>query len=504
MSRSVTLTVNPAFRVAPVRRRTFGSFVEHLGRCVYTGIHEPTHPTADEDGFRTDVLDLVRELGVSSVRYPGGNFVSGYRWEDGVGPVEQRPRRHDLAWHSTEPNTVGLDEFMTWARKAEVEPMYAVNLGTRGVEEALEVLEYANAPEGTTLSDQRAANGHPEPYKISMWCLGNEMDGPWQTGHKTAEEYARTATEAARAMRMEDPSLELVVCGSSSSSMPTFGAWENTVLTESYDLVDMVSAHAYYAEHDGDQASFLASADDMDYFIDSVVATADHVRAKLKRDKRIMISFDEWNVWYQDRAESRPPSGDDWPVAPVLLQDVYSAMDAVVVGDLLISLLRHSDRVASASLAQLVNVIAPIMTEPGGRAWKQSTFHPFALTSRYAKGEVLQVAVDGPRFDNDRFGSSTAADAVATWDEENGDLVLFVADRDPAEQIDLDVDLAAFGELELVQAQTLHNDDPYAANTADAPETVAPVDNGSVALQDGRLTGTLPAISWSVIRLHRA
>lgn len=503
MSPTVTLTLNPAFRVAPVRRRTFGAFVEHLGRCVYTGIHEPGHPTADEHGFRGDVLELTRELGVSSVRYPGGNFVSGFKWEDGIGPARDRPARHDLAWHSTEPNTVGLDEFMDWARKAEVEPMYAVNLGTRGVEEALDVLQYANAPQGIALSDERAANGHPEPHGIRMWCLGNEMDGPWQTGHKTAEEYARVATEAARAMRQEDPDLELIACGSSSSQMPTFGAWEATVLTEAYEFVDMISAHAYYAEKDDDQASFLASADDMDYFIDSVVATADHVRAKLKADKRIMISFDEWNVWYQHRAESRPPSGDDWPVAPVLLEDTYTAMDAVVFGNLLISLLRHSDRVASASLAQLVNVIAPIMTEPGGGAWKQTTFHPFALTSRHAKGEVLDVRLDSPRFANERFGDSASGDAVATWDEESGALTLFLANRDAAQTLQLDADLASFGELELLEALTLHHEDPYAANTKDAPDTVAPQANDTVRLEDGVLRGELPAISWSIVRLGR-
>ena len=503
MSSQVTLTLNPAFRVAPVRRRTFGAFVEHLGRCVYTGIYEPDHPAADEDGFRSDVLALTRELGVSSVRYPGGNFVSGYRWEDGIGPVEDRPARHDLAWHSTEPNTVGLDEFMAWARKAEVEPMYAVNLGTRGIEEALDVLQYANAPQGIALADERAANGNPEPHGIRMWCLGNEMDGPWQIGHKNAEEYARVATETARAMRMEDPDLELIACGSSNSQMPTFGAWENTVLTEAYDFVDMISAHVYYSEKDGDQASFLASADDMDHFIDAVVATADHVRAKLKREKRIMISFDEWNVWYQHRAESRPPSGDDWPVAPVLLEDIYSAMDAVVFGNLLISLLRHSDRVASASLAQLVNVIAPIMTEPGGASWKQTTFHPFALTSRHARGEVLDVRLDAPTFDNARFGTSSAADAVATWDEEAGELAVFVVNRSNQEELALDADLASFGELELVEALTLHHEDPYAANTKDAPETVVPQANDSLRLEAGRLTGALPAISWSLVRLAR-
>src|SRR5690606_26946697 len=228
MPASAHLTLDPAFVVGPVRRRTFGSFVEHLGRCVYTGIHDPGHPTADADGFRQDVIDLVKELGVGTVRYPGGNFVSGYRWEDGIGPVEQRPRRLDLAWHSTDPNTVGVDEFMRWCAKADIEPMMAVNLGTRGVQEALDLLEYTNVVGGTHFADLRRSHGQEEPYRIRMWCLGNEMDGPWQIGHKTAEEYARLAKETANAMRMVDPDLELVVCGSSSSSMPTFGSWEAT------------------------------------------------------------------------------------------------------------------------------------------------------------------------------------------------------------------------------------------------------------------------------------
>ena len=412
----VTLTLDPAFRVGPVRRRTFGSFVEHLGRCVYTGIHDPGHPTADDDGFRGDVIELTRELGVSTVRYPGGNFVSGYRWEDGVGPVADRPTRLDLAWHSSDPNLVGVDEFVRWCRKSGTEPMMAVNLGTRGVQEALDLLEYCNVAGGTRLSDLRRANGAEEPHGIRMWCLGNEMDGPWQIGHKTAQEYGRLAAETARAMRMIDPDIELVACGSSGVAIPTFGEWEHVVLTEAYDQVDYISAHAYYHEEDGDLGSFLASAVDMDHFVDSVTATADAVRAHKKLDKRIHISFDEWNVWYQDRAESQPPTGADWPVAPVLLEDRYNVADAVVVGNLLISLLRHTDRVHAASLAQLVNVIAPIMTEPGGRSWRQTIFHPFAQASTYAVGDVLQVAIDAPLYETAKFGAVPVADAVATWD----------------------------------------------------------------------------------------
>lgn len=497
----VRLTLDAAFVVGPVRRRTFGSFVEHLGRCVYTGIHDPAHPTADADGFRKDVVELTRELGVSTVRYPGGNFVSGYRWEDGVGPVAERPRRLDLAWHSTDPNTVGVDEFMRWAKAADVEPMMAVNLGTRGVQEALDLLEYCNVRSGTRLSDLRVANGSPEPHDIRMWCLGNEMDGPWQIGHKTAYEYGRLAAETARAMRMVQPDLELVACGSSGVSLPTFGEWERIVLGEAYEYVDLISAHAYYWEEDGDLGSFLASAVDMDHFVDAVSATADAVRAHKKLSKRIHISFDEWNVWYLHRAESKPPVGDDWPVAPVLLEDKYNVADAVVVGNLLISLLRHTDRVHAASLAQLVNVIAPIMTEPGGRSWKQTIFHPFAQASRYASGEVLRVAIDSPTYETAKFGDAPLVDAVATRDEETGEVVLFAVNRSTGAPAVLDVDVRSMPGLSLLEASTLSNPDHTWQATADDDHSVAPRANTTAELRDGRLRVEVPPVSWNVVRL---
>ncbi|MDR2896019.1 MAG: alpha-N-arabinofuranosidase [Propionibacteriaceae bacterium] len=497
-----TITLDPAFIVGPVRPRVFGSFVEHLGRCVYGGIFEPGHPSADASGFRGDVLELTRELGVTMVRYPGGNFVSGYRWEDGVGPVDQRPKRRDLAWHSLEPNQIGVDEFMAWARLAGVEPMMAVNLGTRSVAEALDLLDYCNGPVGSTLADRRLAAGAATPYGVQLWCLGNEMDGPWQTGHKTAHEYGRLAAETGRAMKMMQPGLQLVACGSSSAAMPTFGAWEYEVLTQAYEQVDLISAHAYYCESNGDLASFLASADDMDQFIDAVTAAADAAKAAGKHSKTIGISFDEWNVWYQDRAESQPPQGDDWPVAPVLLEDHYNLADAVVVGDLLIALLRHSDRVEAACLAQLVNVIAPIMTVPGGPAWRQTIFHPFALTARHAKGQVLRLAIDSDCHDTQRFGSVAAIDAVATFDQVDGSLAVFVANRSTDQVGELAVDLSSFGELQLVEALTLHHDDPHFQATPDTQSSEFLGANETVAIEAGRLQASLPACSWSLIRLQ--
>jgi alpha-L-arabinofuranosidase len=320
--------IDPAFVVGPVRPRMFGSFVEHMGRCVYGGIYDPDHASADEDGFRQDVLDLVRELGVTMVRYPGGNFVSGYRWEDGVGPADERPARLDLAWRSTETNRFGLNEFMRWTAKAGIEPMMAMNLGTRGVLEAIDLLEYCNHPGGTRLSDLRAEHGVPEPHRVRLWCLGNELDGPWQLGGKTAAEYGRVAATTARALRQFDAGLELVACGSSNRQMPTFGAWEATVLEECYDVVDMISAHAYYEVEGDDVASFTASSVDMDRFIGDVVATADHVGAKLGSPRRIDISFDEWNVWYNKERKAKGfPVG--WPEAPRISEDDYTASAAV-------------------------------------------------------------------------------------------------------------------------------------------------------------------------------
>lgn len=490
-AKTVTLVLDPAYVVGPVRPRLFGSFVEHMGRCVYTGVFEPGHPDADGDGMREDVLALTREMGVTVVRYPGGNFVSGYRWEDGVGPVAERPARLDLAWRSLETNAFGLHEFMTWAGKAGVEPMVAVNLGTRGVQEAVDLLEYCNHPGGTALSDRRARDGRAEPYGIGLWCLGNEMDGPWQIGHKTAEEYGRLAQETGKAMKLADPSIELVACGSSNAHMPTFGSWEATVLGHCYDEADHISLHAYYGQ-DGDLGSFLASAVDMDAFIEGVVATADHVRARLGRAKRIQLSFDEWNVWYTDSFD-----GGTWQRAPRMSEDLYTAADAVVVGGLLISLLKHADRIGVACQAQLANVLAPIRTEPGGPAWRQTIFHPFALTAAYARGEALRVVLGSPTYATAKYGDVPVVDAVATRDDDG--VTVFAVNRDTARPVNLTLDLRAFPAVARAERITVAEGDLGAANTAAEPDRVRP--RRTEVPPAAPLSVVLPPVSWNVIRL---
>ena len=433
---SAEIQLDPDHHRGEVDPRLFGSFVEHLGRCVYTGIYEPGHPDADADGFRADVRDLVRELGVTVVRYPGGNFVSGYQWEDGIGPRVDRPRRLDLAWRSIESNHIGTDEFLGWSERAGVVPMMAVNLGTRGIQAAADLVEYCNHPAGTHWSELRRRYGRTDPYRVPLWCLGNEMDGPWQTGHMSATEYGRLASEAGKAMKAVDPTIELVACGSSAHSMPTFGYWESEVLERTWDVVDYLSMHAYYEEHDGDRRSFLAEGAAMDAFIDGVAATIDAVAARKRSRKRVRISFDEWNVWYMTRhqAEGTPEVDEAGP----RLEDIYSTLDAVVVGDLLVSLLNHADRIGVACLAQLVNVIAPIRTEPGGPAWRQTTFHPFATVAASARGHSLVTRVRAPEVATTRHGDVPAVAAAATHDPATGDLALFVTNR-AAEPVSVEI-----------------------------------------------------------------
>ncbi|MDP9494655.1 MAG: alpha-N-arabinofuranosidase [Actinomycetota bacterium] len=492
------LEIDPASVIAPVNPRTFGSFVEHMGRCVYTGISEPGHPTADEDGLRGDVLELVREMGVTVVRYPGGNFVSGYRWEDGVGPVKDRPVRLDPAWRTIEPNTFGLDEFSTWADKAGVEIMLALNLGTRGVQEAVDLIEYCNHGSGSPFSELRRSHGRERPYAVRTWCLGNEMDGPWQLGHKTADDYGRLASETATAMRIVDPGVELVVCGSSGFSMPTFGDWEQRVLEHTYEQINLISAHAYYDPEDSDLESFMASAVDMDRYIQKVASISDRVGAKKRSRKRIDISFDEWNVWYMSRMD---PTAE-WDRAPRLAEDLYNVADAVVVGSLLMTLLRNNDRVAVACQAQLVNAISAIRTEPEGPAWRQSIFHPFALTSRHARGEVLAALPVGPSYESGRYGKVPVVDSLSTHDRETGSLSVFSVNRSIHDRVELAIDLRAFPGYEVAECQVLADEDLHATNTQLEPDRIEPR-KAEIEFRQGRAEVTLPPISWSLLRLVR-
>lgn len=488
------------YAIGQVDRRLYGSFIEHLGRAVYGGIYEPGHPTADAKGFRRDVIDLVRRLDVPVVRYPGGNFVSGFNWEDSVGPREARPRRLDLAWGTTETNEVGLHEFVDWAKAAHTEVMYAVNLGTRGAEDARNVVEYANHRGGTYWSDLRIKNGAKDPFGIKLWCLGNEMDGPWQMGQKTAYEYGRIANEAGKLMKMVDPGIQLVACGSSAYTMPTFGAWEYEVLDQCYDQVDYVSIHRYYGNPTGDTPGFLARSMDMDAFIKTVVSICDAVGGKKHSKKKLMLSFDEWNVWYHSNAQDREiVKQDKWGQALPLLEDIYNFEDALLVGSMLITMLRNADRVKVACMAQLVNVIAPIMTRKGGGAWAQTIYWPLMQASQYGRGTALRPIVQSPTYDCSDYTDVPLLDATATLGED-GSLTIFAVNRDLTEDIQLTCDLRAFGKLQPAEHLLLHHPDVKAVNTEENLDNVKPVAGQHGKLEGGHFEMRVPRLSWNVIR----
>lgn len=483
------ISINLDKSISKIDKRLFGSFIEHLGRAVYHGIYEPTHPTANKDGFRQDVLELIKEIGVPIVRYPGGNFVSGYNWEDGTGDKAKRPKKMELAWGTVETNEVGIDEFQEWAKQVGTEVMMAVNLGTRGADEARNLLEYCNSSTPTYYADMRRNNGFEKPFDIKLWCLGNEMDGPWQICHKTAEEYARLANETAKVMKMVDDSIELVACGSSHINMPTFGTWEETVLRECYENIDYISLHNYYGNRDNDTKDYLASSMDMDSFIKTVAGICDKIKEEKKSEKQVNLSFDEWNVWFHSNEQDKEIPR--WSVAPPQLEDIYNLEDALVVGTLIITLLKHSDRVKIACLAQLVNVIAPIMTENDGRVWKQTIFYPYMHALKYAKGETLDITCECDTYDTANHKNIPYVEATATIDREAGELVIYAVNRSMTEAINLDITIPEG--VKFIEHLDVSGSDVNMTNSADEEKIYEKTVQDKDAIK-------LAPLSWNVIR----
>lgn len=492
MGKKAELIIDKNVPVSVIDERIFSSFIEHLGRAVYGGIWEPNSPLSDSEGFRRDVLDLVRELNVPMVRYPGGNFVSGYNWKDGIGPRENRPKRIDLAWRTIEPNLIGTDEFASWAKKANTSIMMAVNLGTGNMQNALDLLEYCNIESGTYYSDLRCKNASKEPYKIKTWCLGNEMDGKWQTGHKTPSEYARTAAETARSMKMLDPSIELVACGSSNSKMATFPEWERIVLSECYDDVDYISMHQYFGKTANGTPEFLATNVEMENFINSTIAAADYVKAHVRSKKTMMISFDEYNVWYHAKGQDNELM-KTLRLAPPLLEDIYTHEDALVLASMLLTILKHSDRIKIACLAQLVNVIAPIMVR-NGKAFKQTIYYPYQQIASLARGGVvLYPILKSTKFSSPSFSDVNDVDALCVYHEEKKEAVIFAVNK-----ANVALDLSITSSWDKVKPisfseMTSDLDDVNSENET----KVYPKERG---INDS-LSFTLKPYSWNVIKL---
>ncbi len=482
------VAIDASRQIAKLDRNLFGSFLEQLGRAIYTGIFEPGSAHADSNGFRTDVMEEIRGLGVPIIRWPGGNFVSGYNWLDGVGPRKDRPRVLDRAWNSLETNQFGTNEFITWCKQVGTEPLFGLNFGTGSVEMAVAQVEYCNVDKGTRWSDLRRQHGYEAPHNVKFWCLGNEMDGPWQIGHMVAVDYGRKAADAAKQMRLLDPSVKLIACGSSGPFMPTYIEWDRQVLEECYNWVDGISLHRYYGnseETGGDSSKYLALNLAMDRQIEEIIDVCDMVRGLKRTNKQLFLSFDEWNVWY--RARSGDAVDGHRKEAPHLLEEVYNLEDALLVGGLVNTLLRHSDRVRVACLAQLVNVIAPIMTDKNS-VLRQTIFYPYAWALQNARGNVLSLAQEGPSYEVPQLGRPIEAggaamsglgrvpylDVSATYDAAGGSATLFILNRDLVKPRELEVDWQGVTPTKVISSQVLTGSDLKATNTFDAPKRVVP------------------------------
>jgi alpha-L-arabinofuranosidase len=484
-----------------IDRNLFGSFLEHLGRAIYEGIYDPGSKLADANGFRKDVLEEIRQLSVPIIRYPGGNFVSGYNWLDGVGPKANRPKTLDKAWDTLESNQFGTNEFLAWCKAVGTEPLMGLNLGTGTAEEAAALVEYCNIEKGTRWSDLRRQHGIEQPWAAKHWCLGNEMDGPWQIGHMSAAEYGLKAADAARQMRYVDPSLKLVACGSSGPFMPTYLQWDREVLEQCYEYVDGLSLHRYFGNNErdtgNDTTKYLAMNLSMERQITESLAVCDYVRGRQKSPKKLWLSFDEWNVWY------RTTKGDDVDghrkEAPHLLEEVYNLEDALLVGGLVNTLLRNADRVKIACLAQLVNVIAPIMTNANGLL-RQTIYYPYSWGLQFGRGAALDLLVESPTYEVSGLDQVAYLDVAGAIDRDAGKMAIFVLNRDLAKSHELEISWEDDAPARVVSASVLTGNDLKATNTFADPKRVAPQPVSIAGNNSGRTKVEVPARSYTVMQ----
>lgn len=488
------LIVSKDFKLGKTSDRLFGSFVEHMGSVVYNGIFEPGHPHADENGFRKDVLEMVKDLNLSVIRYPGGNFTSGYNWEDTVGPKENRPVRLDLAWRQFEPNTFGLNEFMTWIGIVGADPIMTINLGTRGVDAARNIVEYCNFEKGSYWSDLRRTHGVLTPYKIKVWCLGNELDGEWQIARKTADEYGQLACEAGKVMKLVDPEIELVAVGSSARHLPSFPKWDETVLMHTYENVDFMSLHNYINRNEDSTATYLARPMDMEKQIKEIIAACDYVKSVKRSNKTMYLSFDEWNVHKNPEVEYIP-----WQTGCPFDWCRFTMEDTLVFGSMLLTILRNADRIKIACQSLLVNTIPLILTEKGGKAWRNPTFYPIKHASLFGRGEVLVNVMDTPKYDTPEYSDVPVVDSVSVFNEEKKELTVFAINRSD-EPVLLKMDVRDFKGYGVKEHIVIKHDRLGAVNTSENPSEIKPVLCSSTVVNDGYAESLLEKYSWNVIR----
>jgi len=496
-SMSARLTLNTGFHVGPIDRRIFGGFLEHLGRAVYGGVYDPKSPRSDERGFRRDVIEALARMRMPVVRYPGGNYVSAYDWQDTVGPRSERPRRPDYAWQSIETNQFGIGEFMTWCSALGTSPFLAVNLGTGDAADAARLVEYCNLPEGTRWSDLRVKHGQPSPYAVKLWGLGNELDGPWQAGHVPAEVYARRAFQASFLMKQLDSNIETVAAGSSGRGLPTYLAWDREVLETCWDTIDFISAHRYSSNAAKESAAYLAEGVEIDRILSDYAAVIGYVRGLKRSNKRVYLAFDEWNVWY--RARHGEHTRGAWREAPPLLEEVYNLEDALVCAQYLTAFLRRADLVKIACLAQIVNVIAPMLTKRDALLL-QTIYYPFVMFAEAAKGISLTPRVESAEYSAGNRGNVPVLDAAATFDPESGVVTAFLVHREREHPLTVDLRLDDRRLMGKASAIVLGGGPVQVQNDWDNPERVQPRE-GRLEQGDMACRVEVPAPGLAVVQM---
>jgi alpha-L-arabinofuranosidase len=488
------IVLDPAYTISHVDPRVFGGFLEHMGRAVYEGVFDPKSGSADGDGFRKDTLGALQTLRMTAMRYPGGNFASGYHWMDGIGPKNQRPTVRELAWQSIEPNQFGTDEFTKMARLMNWTPMFTVNLGTGTPEEARNWVEYCNSPVGSRYANLRAENGSVEPHNVKLWCLGNEMDGPWQLGHVPADQYAIRAQQAAKLMKDTDPTIETVACGSCTITLPTYMDWDRTILEYIGPFADYISLHRYAGNPKGDTSDYLAVTNSIDQQIEEMDAVCRFVQAKTRSKKRHYLCFDEWNVWY--RTMNPENTNGRGKFAPPLIEEHYNLEDALVVAGFLNSFIRHADTVKIANIAQIVNVIAPILTR-GDEMLLQSIYYPFAMFACRRDGIAIQPAVTGPGYESPSYGRVNYIDTSAILGD--GRLHTFLVNRSISEPAEVEVDHASGKIIAVESAEILCGTNPNTINTYEHPNAVCSRPLSTVKVDNGKASISLPPLSVAAV-----
>ena len=535
MAKQAKVTIDPAYKVGKIEERLYGSFLEPIGDFVVGGIYNPGHPTADEQGFRRDVLDAIHNFNVPAIRLPGGNFISGWNWKDSIGPIEERRAHLDLAWKQYEKNLVGLDEYLQWAAKTGAEPMFTLNLGTGTVEDALHCVEYTNHPGGTYWSDLRKKNGHEDPYGVKVWYLGNEMDGPWQIAsfEKDPKGYGIKAYETAKVLKFMDPSVETAVCGSSSPALAHYPEWERIALEECYPLMDYLSIHYYHWAPDGDYAAFFNGAELFEQFLNTEIAICDYVQAKYRHPKKMMISFDEYGINFSrqeklqhghqghiplssygeftDRrkeapfreflpdaaGQARPPRGNQM-------------LDALGLSSVLFILLRHADRV---KIGCMTGGLRGAISFDHDHTWNGAAYYPFYQLRTYGRGQSILPAVESPVFDAegfdlDNFHAAQDAkdipyiDAVAAFDEEKGEAAVFIINRSWEEDMEVKLDVRGFEGYQLLEHQELYCYDSEAVNSFEKQE-IAPRVNPETKMDGGVVTFPAKKLSFNMLRFKK-